>query len=201
MGYNIVRLVIAAIVGLTLILGVVKVREIKAFPKPVLVVAFLGYLLLFSLLFEIPFENSFLTFESPEAVLRYWDGGRAEAIIEGLDSSMVIYRRSQTLNSRIIPRSDSGYAIPGRKDTQIVLENFQAPHFWRVWRVNGTNDYYISGSLVPIGSTIEIARGADNLAEHDMVHVERSHFFFVYLHSLNEHDYFIINGERIRILD
>ena len=167
------------------------------------------YLMFDIALFSFPIENIVFTFESPEDVYRYAEGkGQIINTINGQESSGVAAMSNDgSVNIKFIPKSGKGYKIPGGLNdllTVISVKNgfteFNSGVV-QLFRVNNTDDYYISGIISTEDDHLEITDNYGNIfytypynsGDQD----ENDYHCMAYLKDFsNDEYYFLINGEK-----
>ena len=109
-------------------------------------------IILFTVLLTVsamfPVENTFMDFKTPESVFRYVKFGNIDEIIYGKDSCMILFSKGN--NARgfyIVPKTEKGYAIPSYFAINNKSHKFDKSGLFDVYRVKGTNDYYVFGTV------------------------------------------------------
>jgi len=148
MWYNLIRLIIWSIIFATVYYLVMKKTKITQ-KRRIVFLSFLLCLVLGTLSSLFPIENLFISFDDPEDVLKYIQGGTIEGVVHGNNSSMFITENSKdaSISHFIIPRTDAGYKIPSFFSVQRILHK-QDDISFNLYSVLRTNDYYIVGSIV-----------------------------------------------------
>ena len=96
-----------------------------------------------------PIENIFITFDSPEALINYYSQGEVVKVIDGNESCCAVSLIGEDEMIHLIPKSNGGYKIPDMFTTSVYSDGFAKDKdnvtSLKVYNVNGTNDYYITG--------------------------------------------------------
>ena len=96
-------------------------------------------------LYFVPIENWFLTFESPEAAYRYTAFGKTNIIhkIDGNESTFMIDRSESVDTHLIIPKSEDGWKIGLGSDTVCFYNKIIDDKIITVYRFKNSDDYYL----------------------------------------------------------
>lgn len=184
-------------------LAVFKIRRSKIVRKKLITgLTVVLCMVLFSISAMFPVENFFINFCSLESVFNYASFGEIYDIIYGKESCMVIYSKgNSTVGHYIIPKSDKGYKIPGYLSTKKILHKFGKGGLFDVYNVNGTQDYYIFGTvhLKEDENKIDIYNGKDEKIRSDIIRVKNTSFIYFFLDDFSSEYYLIINGEKVSI--
>lgn len=149
-----------------------------------------------------PVENIFITYQSPESVFQYTNGGQIEDVLDGQDSCLVAYSKGEgEVGEYIVPKSAVGYQIPTYRAAKKVVQKIDNVGIFDVYTVRGTSDYYISG-LVHLNDTdneIEVLNGQGNVVDTPIVRVGNTDFIYIYLPDFSNEYCLSVNGEIVRI--
>lgn len=96
---------------LVMILFLVLKRKNYRFTYRRIALLFIGVIVFFYTLMFIRFENIFMSFPSVETVWRYENVGDLKRVIEGSDSSLVIYTRDEGYSFSVYPKSKGGWKL------------------------------------------------------------------------------------------
>ena len=151
-----------------------------------------------------PVENLFINFKSPTNVLNYSQNGKADDVLHGNDSSMVIYSKGSNLGGYfIVPKSNKGYKIPSLFSVKKVSRKFDQDGSFDVYNVLGTNDYYVVGKIISTESEINAVDSNNVSVKNIVTEIGNTDTKVVLLYSFVENFtseyYLIINGEKIAI--
>ena len=142
--YIIIRLIISCIF---LVCSIIAIKNSKAIRKYILYIIFtsLSVLLIVALTF-LPFENLFITFDSPKAAYEYYNLGKSniELIVEGDDCDFIIDRKNDSDAYLIIPKTADGWKIGVGSNTKRIMQKLSDGIVLYVYRYKDTNDYFIT---------------------------------------------------------
>lgn len=142
--YNIIRLIIGCIF---LVCSIIVIKNSKVIRKHILYIAFtsLSVLLIVVLTF-LPFENLFITFDSPKAAYEYFNLGKSniELIVEGDDCDFIIDRKNDSDTYLIIPKTADGWKIGVGSNTKRIVQKLSNGIVLYVYQYKDTSDYFIT---------------------------------------------------------
>ena len=142
--YNIIRLIIGCIF---LVCSITTIKKSKLIRKHILYIVFtsLSVLLIVVLTF-LPFENLFVTFDSPKAACEYFNLGKSniELIVEGGDCDFIIDRNNDSDTYLIIPKTAYGWKIGVASNTKRIVQKFSNGIVVYVYQYKNTSDYFIT---------------------------------------------------------
>ena len=142
--YNIIRLIIGCIF---LVCSITTIKKSKLIRKHILYIVFtsLSVLLIVVLTF-LPFENLFVTFDSPKAACEYFNLGKSniELIVEGGDCDFIIDRNNDSDTYLIIPKTADGWKIGVGSNTKRIVQKFSNGIVVYVYQYKNTSDYFIT---------------------------------------------------------
>lgn len=94
---------------------------------------------------NLPVENYFYTFSSPESCLTYYgDYADVEAIVQGGKSDLVIAREGEVDLLIALPKTDGGWQIGLGRDTQLVSQTVSENAVIYLYRYRPTEEYFLS---------------------------------------------------------
>ncbi|MBE6645069.1 MAG: hypothetical protein E7612_06815 [Ruminococcaceae bacterium] len=142
--YNIIRLIIGFIF---LVCSIIVIGNCKVIRKHMLYIAFasLSVILIIVLAF-LPFENLFVTFDSPKAAYEYFNLGKSniELIVEGDDCDFIIDRQNDSDKYLIIPKTADGWKIGIGANTKRIVQKLSNGIVLYVYQYKNTSDYFIT---------------------------------------------------------
>ncbi len=142
--YNIIRLIIGCIF---LVCSITAIKKSKVIRKHILYIVFtsLSVLLIVVLAF-LPFENLFVTFDSPKAAYEYFNVGKSnvELVVEGGDCDFIIDRKNDSDTYLIIPKTADGWKIGIGSNTKRIVQNLSNGIVLYVYQYKNTNDYFMT---------------------------------------------------------
>ncbi|MBE6728395.1 MAG: hypothetical protein E7562_07095 [Ruminococcaceae bacterium] len=142
--YNIIRLIISCIF---LVCSIIAIKNSKVIRKHILYIVFTSLSgILFVVLAFLPFENLFVTFDSPKAAYEYFNLGKSniELIVEGNDSDLIINRKNGSDTYLIIPKTADGWKIGIGSNTKRVVQKVSNGIVLYVYQYKDTSDYFIT---------------------------------------------------------
>ena len=142
--YIIVRLIIGCIF---LVCSILAIKKSKVILKHRLYIAFTSLsVILFVALTFLPFENLFVTFDSPQAAHEYYNLGKSniELIVEGDDCDFIIDRKNDSNTYLIIPKTADGWKVGISSNTKTILQKISNSIVLYVYQYQNSNDYFIT---------------------------------------------------------
>ena len=143
--YGLIRYVFGcAFFGLSLII----LRKFKITLKKVhfLVISIITVLVVVLLMF-IPFENLFITFESPKAAYDYYTSRNSDIslIVEGKNCDFIIVRKRESYYLySMIPKTENGWKIGIGSDIKKVFDSYNDDGiFITVYQYKNTSDFFV----------------------------------------------------------
>jgi hypothetical protein len=151
-----------------------------------------------------PVENLFFSFKSPDEVLNYYQSGKTEDILNGNDSSMVIYSEGNSLGGHfIVPKSNKGYKIPSLFSVKKVANKFDKDGNFSVYNVLGTKDYYMVGTIISKENEISTVDSNNEEVKNIVVEMGNSDtktvLLFSFIENFTEEYHLMINGKKILV--
>ena len=144
--YNLVRLIIGCIIFAC---SMIAVKKSKAVNKRAwrLVFAILSVVLT-GLLGFFPFENLFVTFDSPKAAYNYYytfEKSNIDLIVEGDTCDFVLGGKNGTVTQTalIIPKTTDGWKIGIGADIKHIVRKDYDKNDLSVIKYKNTNDYFV----------------------------------------------------------
>lgn len=142
--YNIIRLIIGCIF---FVCSITAIKKSKVIRKHILYIVFtsLSVLLIVVLTF-LPFENLFITFDSPKAAYEYFNLGKSniELIVEGDDCDFIIDRKNDSDTYLIIPKTADGWKIGIGSNTKRIVQKLSNRIVLYVYQYKNTSEYFIT---------------------------------------------------------
>ena len=142
--YIIIRLIIGCIFVAS---SMIAIKNSKALHKHILYIIFTGLsvMLVITLSF-LPFENLFVTFNSPKAAYEYFCLGKSniELILEGDDCDFIVDRKNDYDTYLIVPKFEDGWKIGIGSDTRRIIQKLYDGIVVYVYQYKNTNEYFIT---------------------------------------------------------
>lgn len=93
---------------------------------------------------NLPVENYFYTFSSPDACLSYYGScSDVQAVVPGGKSDLVIGRDGDVDLVTVLPKADGGWKIGLGRDTQLVFQRVNENAVIYLYRYRPTGEYYL----------------------------------------------------------
>ena len=142
--YNVIRLIIGCIF---FVCSITVIKKSQVIRKHILYILFtsLSVILIVVLAF-LPFENLFVTFDSPKAAYEYFNLGKSniELIVEGDDCDFIIDRKNDSYAYLIIPKTVDGWKIGVGSNTKRIVQKLSNGIVLYVYQYKNTSDYFIT---------------------------------------------------------
>ena len=151
-----VRIIIAAIISIIVAVCLRKFTKIHKQYISILTVAVI--FVVATVLNFIPFENTFMTFSTPEESFDYFHNKKFESqlVIDGKKSSLVIGGENGDYTIQIVPKAENGWKLARGVDTKVVVNETVDGVAINVFQYKDTQECFIS--VVNInGGEIEIS--------------------------------------------
>lgn len=200
MMFTIIRIILLVIVSVCAV-WIIKISKCK-FKKLFSVMSVVLCIMLVSISSMFPIENLFFSYQSPEKVFNYVKTGQIYQIIDGRESSLVIYNSgNSTYGFYIIPKTSDGYKIPNYSTQKIVSHKFNKQGNFDVYNVQGTQDYYVSCTInfTDISDDILVFNSENEKIGSKVIKILDTNFVFLWIPEFSNGCYLMINGEKIVI--
>lgn len=142
--FSIIRLMIGCIFfGCS----ITVVKKSKVIYKRILYVVFTSIsVALIAVLAFLPFENLFITFNSPKAAYEYFSFGKSniELVVEGNNCDFIIDHKRDSDTYLIIPKTADGWKIGIGLNTKRIVQKLSNGITVYVYQYKNTNDYFIT---------------------------------------------------------
>ena len=111
-----------------------------------------------------PAENLVMSFRSPEDVFSYMESGEVLDVLEGDASCAVIYADGRYMAGNLIAaKAADGYHLPGYFSAQRIFHRSDREGTFDIYRMAGTEDYYLFGTVVTKSPELRIADASEVL--------------------------------------
>lgn len=200
--FNIIRLIIGCVF---LGCSIIVIKKSKANCKRARYVVFTSIsVALIAILTILPFENLFITFNSPKAAYEYFIFGKSniELVVEGNNCDFIIDRKNDTETYLIIPKTADGWKIGIGLNTRRIVQKLSNGITVYVYQYKNTRDYFI---------TILDTNGGESTVSDDyntkFYSLERNNdslgktfvTYYAHISSLNPQYSVIVNGNKIAL--
>lgn len=189
--YHFVRLLIAVL----LIAVILLINKIRPFIKKhsTLTIIVVACFSLSAVLHLIPFENAFVSFDTPEKAASYYSNSDIDNIIYGENTCLVLYK-SETNARQILTKEDNGWKLHTGFENKRSHRAFAYGVYVHVINLKNTTDQYIV-----IDSEKKELNISDNL--DSVFYRTINGTYFAYLSSLSN-DYILnIDGNELKLTD
>ena len=195
--FMLTRYIILAVIFVPLIIVLNKKKILKKkYAAPIIIVAFL---LFSSAISSFPVENAFLRFDTPEQAFYYVETGKYDYVVEGENSSMVVYKKDSNTYSQIfLLKDEKGYMLNSFYGYALIDRIFDGNHALDIFKVKNTDDYYITGVLVSDASNIELKSDTRDVV-CNVFYKENSVIFYAYVKEYADDIYLVCDGEKVEL--
>ena len=143
--FGIIRLIVVCVF---LCCSVAVTKKSRAIRKRMLYIVFLilSVILIYVSMF-FPFENFFISFDSPQAAFDYYNFGKSNIVlvVEGNDCDFIVDSKdNSTYSHLIIPKNEEGWKIGTGINTKIIAQKHYDGITVVVYQYKNTNDYFIT---------------------------------------------------------
>ena len=197
--FGIIRLIIGCVI---LIYSSMVIKKSKMTCKWVFYAIFATIsMVLVVVLSLIPFENAFVTFDSPKAAYEYVLGrSNIKLIVEGNNSDLVIDRNNDTDRYMILPKSADGWKIGIGVNTKKVVQKISDGIIVYVYQYKNTNDYFIT-IFDSNGGEAQISADFDTvfyaLENEDHFSGKKYVTYYAYIPDFQSKYSVVVNGNKI----
>ena len=123
------------------------VRKISVEKKQLLYIVSLVVSLVISVgLFLFPFENLFITFESPETVYDYvyFGENHIDCVVEGEKCGFIVGENDNSQIYLIIPKKSNGWGIGVGSDTRMISQKITNGIIVYLYQYKNTDEYFVT---------------------------------------------------------
>lgn len=94
----------------------------------------------------LPFENLFVTFDSPKSAYEYYNLGKSniELIVEGDNCDFIVDHKSDSDTYLIIPKTENGWKIGIGPSTKRIVNKSKDSIVLHVFQYKNTSDYFVT---------------------------------------------------------
>lgn len=201
-------IILRLIIGIIFLLFMVIIIKIKFKYK----YKFKGYIfsvilsvILVTTIAFLPFENLFITFDSPEAVYNYVNFGKSniELVVSGKNCDFIIDDKKTSYSYLIVPKCQVGWKIGIGSNTKMIMSKIYNDIVIDVFQYKNTNDYFIV-LLNTKGESINL-KDSNNSVFYSLKKSNKQIneifiTYFVNVFNLDSEYWLSINGERIPVI-
>lgn len=141
--YAIVRIIIG---GIFFLLGYSLIKKSKSNKKRALrLVLCIVTTLLITVLSLLPFENLFITFDSPEEAIEYYNFRKSniKLIVEGNECDLIVEDIDSDLIYSYIPKTNNGWKIGVGLNSKTIFHTITSAISVNVFQYRDTTDYFV----------------------------------------------------------
>ncbi len=152
--YGIIRLIIGCIFLGCAIFALKRSKSTRK--RGIYTVSVFSSVLLITVLSFLPFENLFVTFDSPAAAYKYYILGASdpELILEGDSCDFVVDREDGVESYFVIPKTEDGWKVGIGVNLKLIDDKFCDGISVSVFRYKNTEDYFITVCDISGGESI-----------------------------------------------
>lgn len=181
-------------------LGVFVLRKIKTKRKKVIsVFSVLWCVLIVALISVFPIENLFVTFDSPERIVSYTKNLNTIEVVDGEDSCVAISQTdASSYTSTFVLKEGEGYKIAYYFSVQRLKRIHNSHGVFTIYKVRGTQDYYISCFTTDSISELEVYDENDRRIDCETYEIINI-MSWIYLNDYSDGCYIMLNGEKLEL--
>ena len=197
--FGIVRLIIMLICVVVAFLGISKIKRISKLVKGIICIALVIALNL-TLPF-VPFENLFVTFDSPKDAYNYSiNNSEIQLVVEGTEVDYVIGMEGFTNRNLMIPKTAEGWKIGLATYGDDILNIFQEDVDIIVHQYKKTEEYFVNVyNTNAEQSEVFDSRGSNFCYYLRDNGVEPKNEYLAYVPSIDENYWVSVNGNKIYV--
>ena len=160
--YGLIRFLIIV----ALVISVIAIFKKTNFKRTYKYIVCAILIVAFTILITVTFENYLVSFKSPEAAFKYISYGKLVNVLEGDQSSCVLYIEPGSSNSdvrlMVFPKMGGGYKLGTNYSLEMVGMSLSGENYSVVvYKYNYSEDYYVKISVL---STSQNSNVSDNLS-------------------------------------
>ncbi|MBR5233993.1 MAG: hypothetical protein IKW03_07265 [Clostridia bacterium] len=164
-------------------------KRIKAIIGSVLICSFVC----FTVLWFIPFENSFLSFSTAQEAYSYYSNDDVEIMIEGSDTCLIVANNKKTRQMLIFQKQEDGWKIKNGSNVTISGINSSDNTFCYLIYDSSSKDRYITISNI-VKSELNIS---DNFGTEFFK--DSQNHYYAYFEKLPDDYVLTVNGKTVEI--
>ena len=178
--------------------------------KKTILVSLMSSVLFVGIMACFPPENLLVRFDTPESAFRYTNTEEIAVVLYGKSSCDIIYKKSDnTYSDRIILQKGDSFQLPTILTEELVSRKVRVSRSgsFDVYRVNGTQDYYVFATLPDIvadHSELYVIHRSGQSFQSDkghLVKINGTHFVCFYLPGPPEEYRLVVNGQEMIIAE
>jgi hypothetical protein len=198
--YITIRLIIGCIF---LVCAITAIQKSPIIRKRIFYIGFaIMSVILTAALTFLPFENLFVTFDSPKAAYAYLNPGASniELVVEGDTCDFIVDRKNTSDTYLMIPKTADGWKIGNGARTNRVIQKVADGIVIYVYQYKNTSDYFITifdtnGSELTVSDALNTKfhslEKSNDLLEQTFV------TYYAHIPNLNPHYSIVVNDSTI----
>ena len=198
--YITIRLIIGCIF---LICAITAIKKSPIIRKQLFYIGFASMsVILTTVLTFLPFENLFITFDSPKAAYAYFNPGESniELVVEGNACDFIVDHKNNADTYLMIPKTADGWKIGIGARTNRVIQKVSDGIVIYVYQYKNTSDYFITifdtngGELTvsdALNTKFHSLKKSNDLLEQRFV------TYYAHIPNLNPHYRIVVNDSAI----
>ena len=198
--YSIIRIVIGCVFLVVLIKTFKRSNKMSIRTRYTIIIGTIFVLLI--VLAFLPFENLFITFDTPTKAFEYytWGDSNIELIVEGSTCDFVVDCKRDADTHLIVPKTTNGWKIGLGSNTKKVAQSYSNGVFACVYQYKNSNDYFITIFDVEGG---EVAIWDDynsmfySLIEYNDSREKNLFSYYAYIPDYNSKYNVVVNGNKL----
>ncbi len=141
--YSVIRIIIGCVLFALMVIAIRKSKAVNTrllYCAAVCVSAALIHAMMF-----IPVENSFMSFDSPEAALRYYNPAKRdiELIVSGEECDFIVSSKGDASELMTLPKTADGWKIGIGSNMKTAAHHFAEGISISVYQHRGSDDYFV----------------------------------------------------------
>lgn len=195
--YSVIRIILFLAVPLLLFLVISKTK--RRFSRRVYCLSAVIWIVICCLSHYVPIENALFSFATPEAVFGYTNYEQIQYIVQGKESCLIVYPTvTSTYSFTFVGKDQHQYRILPQYSAEMVAHRSDSSGIIDVYRVKNTNDYYIIATL---WADAEVYLCDEFGKVNAMIMtIENTGFFHIYVDSISESHYLLIDNKPVTII-
>ena len=138
--YNLVRFFVF---GICFLISFILVKKLSLSKKKAAFIFIVSYIV-YAVIAITPFENAFVSFESPEEAFKYSKFGKIIMVTEAEESSMVAYQKNgKTYSSFVTYKKGGEYKLAQDWCVKKIHNKSTDSLKFSIYKIDGTSDYYL----------------------------------------------------------
>lgn len=193
--YQLVRIILS----IAIVVGLFFPLRKKLKKKPLVVILLIVFLLVDIVLCELPVENTFMAFRTPQEAAKYVGINDVSFVVEGEKSGLIISGGQGKYQEKIFPKLDKGWGVGGESATNIRGFFSGDDTAIQLVQYKDTQEYYIVVIFAGIADSIEDSLGSSFQTLQTGDGIVSDSIFLAYIPGYDSQYMLTINNDVIRI--